>query len=132
MDSQAIGFLGSLSTTTPANIGQDSTGTYAVTADADLDDLAVWRRTMSQLEVSGMYLAGISNHVSFAAPAIVPVALQVQQISPGQWQVIWSGNGGTLQSAGVVNGTYTNVPGATSPYTIPLDYSAQLFYRLKY
>jgi autotransporter-associated beta strand protein len=132
VDSQAIGFLGSITTTTPANIGQDSTGTYAVTADADIDDVAVWQRTMTQLEISGMYLGGISNHVSFAAPVIVPVALQVQQVSPGQWQIVWSGTGGTLQAASVVNGTYTNVPSASSPYPLPTGAAAQLFYRLKY
>ena len=31
----------------------------------------MWRRALSQLEISGMYLAGVSNNVSFA-PVVVP------------------------------------------------------------
>src|SRR5262249_14652695 len=115
--------------------GQDPTGTYPVTADADLDDLAVWQRTLTQLEISGMYLGGASNHVSFAPPLsapIVPVALQVQQVGPGQFQLVWTGTGGTLQAAPNAAGTYTNVTGASSPYTIPTSSGPQLFYRLKY
>jgi autotransporter-associated beta strand protein len=131
VDSQAIGFLGSISTTTPVNIGQDSSGAYAVTAQADIDDVGVWKRALTQLEVSGMYLAGVSNSVSFAPAAIVRAALTIQQSSPGVYQIIWPG-GGTLQAAGVVNGTYTNVPSATSPYTVPVSSASQLFYRLQY
>ena len=37
---------------------------------------------------------------------------------------------GTLQSAGVVNGTYTNITTATSPYSVPLS-GAQQYFRVK-
>jgi hypothetical protein len=36
---------------------------------------------------------------------------------------------GTLQSSATVNGTYANVPGAASPYTVPTGAAAAQFYR---
>jgi hypothetical protein len=36
---------------------------------------------------------------------------------------------GTLQSSATVNGTYTDVPGATSPYTVPTGAAQAQFYR---
>jgi autotransporter-associated beta strand protein len=133
VDSEAISFVGDISNNNAATIGQDPTGTYPVAAGGDIDDLGVWRRTLTPLEVSGIYLAGASNHVSFAPPInpLVRAALQIVQVSPGQYQIIWPG-GGTLQASGDVVGTYTNVPSGTSPYTIPTSSSLQLFYRLKY
>jgi len=133
VDSQSIVFIGNINTVNAATIGQDPTGTYPVTASADIDDLALWLRTVTPLEVSGIFLAGASNSVSFAPPvtsAIVPAALSVQLVL-GQVVLTWPGAGGALQAAGNVTGTYTNVPGASSPYTNTLA-APQLFYRLKY
>ena len=137
VDSQSIvaAVVGNINTIYAATIGQDATGAYPVTADADLDDFGVWRRALTPLEISGIYLAGASNSVSFApsvAAAPVRVALQVQQVAPGQWQITWTGTDGALQASPVVSGGYTNVPGASSPYTIPISSGPQLFYRLKY
>jgi hypothetical protein len=133
VDSQSIdsAVIGDINTPNAATIGQDPTGAYAVTADADLDDLGVWRRALTPLEVGGIYVAGASNSVSFASVVIVRAALQVQQVG-GQWQITWTGSSGALQAAPNVTGTYTNVIGASSPYTIPTGSSPQLFYRLKY
>jgi autotransporter-associated beta strand protein len=133
VDSEAISFIGNIDNNNAATIGQDPTGAYPVAAQADLDDLGVWRRTLTPLEVSGIYLAGATNHVSFAPPInpLVRAALQIVQVSPGQYQIVWTG-GGTLQASGDVVGTYTNVPSGNSPYTIPISSSPQLFYRLKY
>ena len=132
VDSEAISFVGNINNTNAAVIGQDPTGAYPVAAQADLDDVGVWRRALTQLDISGIYLAGVSNSVSFASTVIVPVALQVQQVGPGQYQIVWTGTGGTLQASPDVLGTYTNVPGATSPYPLPTSSGPQLFYRLKY
>jgi autotransporter-associated beta strand protein len=68
VDSQSIvmSVVGNINTPNAATIGQDPSGTYPVTAEAELDDLGVWRRTLTPLEVSGIYLAGASNSVSFA------------------------------------------------------------------
>jgi hypothetical protein len=131
VDSEAISFIGDLSNTNPAVIGQDPTGGYPVAAQADIDDVAVWRRTLSPLEISGIYLAGASNSVSFAPVVIIPATLQVQQVA-GQWQITWTGSAGVLQASPDVTVGYTNVPAATSPYIIPTTSSPQLFYRLQY
>ncbi len=136
VDNHAISFItDSIDTSNPANIGQDGNGAMVFAQDqaGDIDDLGVWRRTLTPLEISGIYLAGATNHVSFA-PAVNPVvraALQIVQVGPGQYQIVWTG-GGTLQASGDVTGTYTNVPSATSPYPVSSSSSPQLFYRLKY
>lgn len=134
VDSQSIVVAGNTDNSNAATIGQDPTGAYPVTADADIDDLGVWRRALSPLEVSGIYLAGASNSVSFAPPVSgtpTPATLTLQQVG-GQWQIVWTGTGGVLQASSDVAGTYTNVPSGTSPYTIPISSSPHLFYRLKY
>jgi hypothetical protein len=132
VDSEADSFVGNISNNNAAVIGQDPTGAYPVAAQADVDDIGVWRRTLSSLEVSGIYLAGRSNAVSFAVAAVpTPIPLQLQQVGPGQYQLVWTGSGWTLQASPSVLGAYTNVPSATSPYPIPLS-GPQLFYRLKY
>jgi autotransporter-associated beta strand protein len=74
VDSRSDSYLAaSIDSGNTINIGQDATGTYpAAATQADLDDLGVWRRALTQLEVSGMYLAGKDNipGVSFA-PVVV-------------------------------------------------------------
>ena len=131
VDSQAINYIASINTTANATIGQDASGAYAVTAAADIDDLGVWTRTLSSLEVSGIYLAGATNSVSFApiAAPIVPVALHITD-NAGVVQITWTG-GGTLQASTNVTGVYTNVPSAVSPYTVPTS-APSMFYYLKY
>jgi hypothetical protein len=133
VDSQSIVIIGDIDTTNAATIGQDPTGTYPVTASADIDDLGVWQRTLTPLEVSGIYLAGASNSVSFAPAinSIVRVPLTIQRVS-GQLQISWPGGAGTLQASTNVTGTYTNVTGASSPYTVPVPLSSQSYYRLKF
>jgi len=131
VDSQSIVIAGNINTANPATIGQDPTGAFPVTAKAYLDDLGVWTRELTPLEVSGIYLAGASNGVSFASATVIPVPLQLRQVS-GQWQISWAGGAGTLQASGVVAGGYTNVPNANSPYTIPTSSAPRLFYRLKF
>lgn len=54
-------------------------------------------------------------------------------LTPNANQVVlsWSNPSFALQAAPVANGTYTNIPGATSPYTNPVT-GSQKFFRLKY
>ena len=49
---------GDLFTGNPVNIGQDSSGKLAVNGAYYIDDLAVWTRALSSLEVSEIYLSG--------------------------------------------------------------------------
>lgn len=48
-----------------AVIGQDPTGQYPESGSADIDDLGVWRRTLTALEAASIYLAAASNHMTF-------------------------------------------------------------------
>jgi Immunoglobulin I-set domain len=59
---------GNIDTGRPATIGQDPTGKYTESGSADMDDLGVWRRALTALEASSIYMAGMSNHVSFTGP----------------------------------------------------------------
>jgi uncharacterized repeat protein (TIGR03803 family) len=57
-----------------------------------------------------------------------PIPLQIQ--SAGNAVVLsWTDSTFALQSAPVVTGTYTNIPGAATPYTNPVS-GAQQFFRL--
>ena len=73
-DARNDSFFGGVDSGAVFNIGQDPTGMYDADASADIDDLGLWRRALTQLEVSGMYLAGARNTpgVSFA-PAITVI-----------------------------------------------------------
>jgi hypothetical protein len=52
-------------------------------------------------------------------------------ISQATTNIILTYSGGALQSTGVLNGTWTNVTGATSPYTIPHPLQTEQFYRVQ-
>jgi hypothetical protein len=56
-----------------------------------------------------------------------PVVLSLQPSGNG-FTLVWPG--GTLQSATNVNGTWFEVPGATSPYPVTPS-AAMQFYRVK-
>jgi len=56
---------GNIDTGRPAIIGQDPTGQYPETGSADMDDLGVWRKALSSLEAASIYMAAVSNHLSF-------------------------------------------------------------------
>lgn len=105
----------------PATIGQDPTGIYPETGSADIDDLGVWRRALSPLEVASLYVAGVNNLSFFDLTFTI-------EMSGKNVRVTWSQ--GVLQQSGTVNGLYTDVPGATSPHTITPAAGSQ-FYRVK-
>jgi len=116
-----------------ANIGQDPTGGYQQPGSADIDDLGVWKRALSPLEAGAIYMAGASNHLSFAD---LPITLTIKKVAGGQVQLTWpldfAGQPvGTLQSAPNAAGPYTDIPGATSPYTVTPTPGAT-FYRLRF
>jgi hypothetical protein len=116
---------GDLDTGKTVTIGQDPTGTYAATSEFTLDDIGVWRRALTPFEVASIYTAGV-NGVTFA-PKVVPVTLTIST-SGTQVKITWTG--GTLESADTINGTFTAVSGATSPYLVTPTTAAK-FYRVK-
>ena len=58
---------------------------------------------------------------------LAPVTLTIWATN-NQVQLVW--REGTLQSAGAATGVYTNVPGASSPYSVGPDGKA-VFFRVK-
>jgi hypothetical protein len=64
----SVAAAGNIDTGQPATIGQDPTGKYRESASADIDDLGVWRRALTALEASSIYMAAVSNHLSFTGP----------------------------------------------------------------
>lgn len=126
------------------NIAQDANGGYGATNDiptsGNMDDLGVWRRALSALEVEGMYLAGISNSVSFApvvpnAPTATPVTISKIVGST----LSYGGGSGSQFILKTTNalvlpgnlagwaplGTNTSTPGT---FTIPTTNAAAFFY----
>jgi hypothetical protein len=74
---------------------------------------------------------GIDNfRLSYSASGtLAPIPLNIQLLG-GNAVLTWSNAAFALQSAPSVAGTYTNVPGATSPYTNPAA-GPQQYFRLK-
>jgi hypothetical protein len=114
---------GNIDTGAPANIGQDPTGQYPEPGSADIDDLGVWHKTLTPLEAASIYMAGISNHLSFTG---APIALTVKRSGS---QIILSWPAGTLQSADSVGGSYTNIT-PISPLTL-VPAGTNKFYRVR-
>ena len=125
VDSRSVAGVGDVDRDAVINIGQSATGRYEVTAESVVDDLGVWRRVLTPLEVGAMYVGGVTSGISFSS---APVNLSVVKAG-GQLQLTWPG-GGTLQAAGTVSGTFTNVSGATSPHTVTPS-AAEFYYRIK-
>lgn len=86
-----------------------------------MDDLGVWRRTLTPLEVGSIYVAGMNN-LSFIGAGLL------LQKNGAASELVW--DGGQLQQSETVNGTYTDVVGAQSPRTV-IGATATMFYRLK-
>jgi hypothetical protein len=106
VDSEAVSFVGNIDTTNATTVGQVANGAYPVSAQADLDDLGVWRRTLTPLEISGIYLAGISNNVSFAPAVTVIPATSVTVSNISGTTIAYGGGSGSqfvLMSSATVN-----------------------------
>jgi hypothetical protein len=106
--------------TSPISIGSrqpDFRSTYTANFVGSIDEVAIYNYALSAAQVQNHYIAG-TNPV---------VRLYVQRSGPNA-MLLWSP--GSLQAAGTVNGVYTNVPGASSPYVISPAATRQ-FYRVK-
>jgi hypothetical protein len=80
--------------------------------------------------------AGFSNMgtIAVTVTAVVPstpIPLNFQQITGNQWVLSWTNAAFNLQSSTNVAGPYSNVDGASSPYTNSLSAPA-MFFRLKF
>lgn len=123
------------------NIAQDATGQYAAsgTTSGYMDDLGVWRRALSPLEVEGIYLAGSQNSpgVSFANPVVgvTDTPVTITNITPTT--LSYSGGSGAqfiLMTTNVCVAPSPNwQPLATNPatpgtFTISATNTAAFFY----
>ena len=86
-------------------------------------DSGIGTNQIDNLVISGSAFADV-------APAITPESIQTQ-ISGGNLTLTWTNPLFALQSATSVEGPYSDVPNATSPYSTPLA-GPQQFFRLKY
>ncbi|HZR16079.1 MAG TPA: LamG-like jellyroll fold domain-containing protein [Verrucomicrobiae bacterium] len=126
VDSTSLTGLGSFDTTNTISIGQGPTGNYPQAGAADLDDLGVWRRVLSPLEIYEIYYSGA--HSGAALDANGRVSLAVSTSGSGTvliWQV------GTLLQADTPLGPWSPVAGANSPSYIITPGAAAKFYRVK-
>jgi hypothetical protein len=110
VNSTSIASIGTFDTTNSISIGQDPTGLYPEAGSADLDDLAVWRRALTPLEVYELNYSGA--HFGAALDAYGPVKLAVV-ISGGSPVVVWQA--GTLLQSDTPAGPWSPVAGATPP-----------------
>ena len=116
--------VGDVDTGQPTNIGQDPTGKYPEAGEADIDDIGIWRRVLTPLEVVGIYLAGATNGVTFAQ-GTVNISIQV---SGNQLQLSWPT--GTLQSTDDLNSQFSDVPNQTNPFPVTPS-GTKKFYRIR-
>jgi hypothetical protein len=109
------------------NIGHDGTGTYgSAFRDADFDDMGIWRRVLTAQEVAAIYAAGQQgNDLSTAkvSGGGESPAISVARSAAGVTITFT----GILQSADEVEGPYTDVAGAASPYDAAATGTARFF-----
>jgi hypothetical protein len=96
----------------PTTIGIRSDGVFGQW-DGGVDDVAIYNYVLNPSQIQNHFLN--TTHLTITS-------------SGGNTVVTWPA--GTLQSATNVIGTYTNVPGATSPFTNS-TVGPQLYYRVK-
>ena len=83
--------------------------------------------------VTGYYDDGAgssySTTIKYSSSLPPPVQLDFQKLN-NALVLSWTNAGSNLQAARAVTGPFTNLPGATSPYTNPLT-APQQFFRLR-
>ena len=125
--SQDITGLASLDNGQLVTIGQDPTYAYpgsfsgASATDlkawsgpqtANLDDLGIWRRALTDYEARSVYMVGQNYGKSFDTTG--SVSLQMTPVAGGKFGIAWQT--GTLKQANKLEGPWTPVAGATPPF----------------
>jgi hypothetical protein len=110
--------------TSPA--GPDPTNPNYFTGS--IDELALWTRVVTPDEISKIYEAGRQGQeltsVVVEPPTSEEPAISVAKGTGGNLVITFEG---TLQSADAVTGPYTNVAGASSPYTTAATDAVKFF-----
>jgi hypothetical protein len=115
---------GNIDSGNPATIGQDPSGLYGETGSGDISDLGVWRKALTPLEAGSIYIAGVSNQLSYAYVPPTFTSTHTSNTITISWTL------GTLQSASSLTGPYTDVP-SSSPYTTS-SIAGNQFFRVRY
>jgi hypothetical protein len=111
VNSTSVVGVGDIDSQLDFNIGQDGSGLYPEEGSADIDDLGIWRRALTQAEAQGIYLVGQGFGRSF--DTFGPVSVSINRAGT-DIEVIWQA--GTLLQADTLSGPWTPVGGATAPY----------------
>jgi hypothetical protein len=86
-----------------------------------VDEVAIYDKALSAARIQAQYTTGVSGAV--VTPLTVGIARNGSNAT-----LTWSS--GTLQQSDAFNGTYTDVPNATSPLTVTPSGSGK-FYKLR-
>jgi hypothetical protein len=117
------------------NIGQDGTGNYgSVFTDADMDDVGIWRRTLTPQEVAAIHTAGLAGKdLSTVTMAPSDLGSLAFVLSGGNLTLTWTGGPGIRlqKNANLDSAGWQDVPNTEGKATVvePTTGSAA-FYRL--
>jgi len=116
--SQSISSLGNIDNNNywPIVIGQDPTLAYPEAGSATMDDVGIWRRALTSLEVANIASAGSTGGRSFDTVGPIPIA-----IAQSGGRLILNYGAGTLLESTTLgpSASWTPVPGASAPsYTV--------------
>ena len=126
-DVRSIVGLGSFDNGASFTIGQDPTGQYQESGVEQIDDLGIWRRTLSEYEAQAIYVVGSKFGRSFdtGAPAAVVITTQFDGTN-----LVIGWPAGVLESAADLSGPWTAVSGATAPSYRTTPAATRQFYRV--
>jgi hypothetical protein len=124
VDTRSISGMGNLDTGNAVTLGQDPTGTYAIAAAYDLDDVGIWSRALTKYEAISIYGAG---RIGQSFDVNGPVSMFIKQ-DGGSIDLIWQS--GSLQSADSPVGPWNLVNGANAPFYQVTPGGSQKFYRV--
>lgn len=128
VSSRSITGLGSVDVGGAVTIGQDPTHLYPEAATFILDDIGIWRRALTALEVAQIASAGVAGR-SFDTVAPPSVTLT---ITPAGGNLILNYSSGTLLQSSDLgpSAVWTPVPGASAPSTTVSPTNAANYYRV--
>jgi hypothetical protein len=128
VSSRSITGLGSVDVGGAITIGQDPTHLYAEAATFILDDIGIWRRALTPLDVAQIASAGSAGR-SFDTVAPPSVTLT---ITPSGGNLILNYSSGTLLQSSDLgpSAVWTVVPGASAPSTTVTPTNAANYYRV--
>ncbi len=141
-----ISAVGSVDSGYNINIGQDGDGSGYTQLNASIDDLAIWRRALSQQELQTIYTEGRAGHslgYLLANPPAEPVNIKVgpyvQFVGPYTAKVYWdtSSNSNSVVEYGTTSGMGLRVEDntQTTAHVVTLsdlDYRTKYYYKVGY